>query len=86
MKHFLLLLFIIFTLLLQATNISYEVSMSAPHTHYYEVKMSVQGYDKEYFDIQMPTWSPGSYLIREYSKNVEELSAIFNKKLLKIEK
>ncbi|OFY97301.1 MAG: peptidase M61 [Bacteroidetes bacterium RIFCSPLOWO2_12_FULL_31_6] len=86
MKQILLFLFVNFTILLPATNISYEVSMPEPHTHYYEVKMSVQGCDKEYFDIQMPTWSPGSYFIREYSKNVEELSAIFNKKLLKIEK
>jgi len=86
MKHILFFLSISSTFLLQATNISYEVSMPEPHTHYYEIKMSVQSYDKEYFDIQMPTWSPGSYLIREYSKNVEKLTAIFNKKLLKIEK
>ena len=86
MKHILLFLTIASNSILQATNVSYEVKMPEPYTHYYEIKMNVIAYNKAYFDIQMPTWSPGSYLIREYSKNVEELTAIFNKKLLKIEK
>jgi len=59
--------------------------MPEPHTHYFQVKMSVTGFDKEHFDIQMPTWSPGSYLIREFSKNVEDLNASFNKKIVETE-
>ena len=86
MKHIFLLLLIFFTFFLQAATISYEVSMPKPQTHYFNIKMNVKGYNKDYFDIQMPTWSPGSYLIREYSKNVEEISAIYNKKLLKVKK
>jgi predicted metalloprotease with PDZ domain len=86
MKHALLFLLLIPSFLLHAANISYEVTMSEPHTHYYEIKMSIKDYKKDYFDIQMPTWSPGSYLIREYSKNVEELIASSNGKQLNIEK
>ena len=86
MKKIFFILFFIPTALLQAANISYAVSMPEPHTHYFNVKMNVTDYQKNYFDIQMPVWSPGSYLIREYAKSVEEVTATFNKKLLKIEK
>lgn len=90
MKHLLTLLFFISTLFLplqyQAANIDYEVRMSEPHTHYFEVKMTIKNHDDNKVDIYMPTWSPGSYLIREFSKNVEELTANQNAKELNIEK
>jgi len=31
--------------------------------------------NKEFVDIVMPVWAPGSYLVREYSKNIERLHA-----------
>jgi predicted metalloprotease with PDZ domain len=86
MKKIVLALFLLPSILFQATNISYEVSMPEPHTHYYNVKMSVTDYEKDYFDVQMPVWSPGSYLVREFAKGVEDVKATFNKKLLKAEK
>lgn len=86
MKKIVAALLFLPSFLLQAANISYEVSMPEPHTHYYNVKMSITDYEKDHFDVQMPVWSPGSYLIREYAKSVEDLSATFNKKLLKTEK
>ena len=86
MKKIFLALLILPSILLQASNISYEVSMPEPHTHYYNVKMNVTDYQKEYFDIQMPVWSPGSYLVREFAKNVEALEARTNGKNLKSEK
>lgn len=86
MKQLLTILFIFSCFILQSATISYEVSMPEPHTHYYNVKMSVSDYQKDYFDVQMPVWSPGSYLVREFAKNVENVTATFNKKLLKVEK
>ncbi|MBW6484252.1 MAG: hypothetical protein K0B10_14490 [Vicingaceae bacterium] len=87
MKFLLLMLnLLIFNVLLSASSINYEVSMSEPHTHYFEVKMTIIDYQKEYIDVQMPVWAPGSYLVREFSKSVEAVEAVFNKKMLKIEK
>jgi predicted metalloprotease with PDZ domain len=86
MKKIILIALIISSSFLRASEINYEVSMSQPHTHYFEVKMNVVDYQKEYFDIQMPVWSPGSYLIREFAKSVESVEASFHKKLLKTEK
>ncbi|NQX97648.1 MAG: peptidase M61 [Flavobacteriales bacterium] len=86
MKKIFLALLVLPSFLLQATTISYEVSMPEPHTHYYNVKINVTDYQKAYFDIQMPVWSPGSYLVREFAKGVEDLVATSNKNILKSEK
>jgi len=86
MKNLLLLLSIIISYSLHAASISYEVSMPEPHTHYYEVKMKVEELTDDFFDIQMPTWSPGSYLVREFSKSVEDVRASYSKKRLKTKK
>lgn len=58
-----------------ASTVDYEVNMTKPHTHYFEISMNITDLKKDYIDIQMPTWAPGSYLIREFSKNVENLKA-----------
>lgn len=87
MKIYLLIFnLFIFNLLLNAAAVNYEVAMPAPHTHYYEVKMVITDHQKEYFDVQMPVWAPGSYLVREFAKSVDEVTATFNKKSLKVEK
>ena len=57
-------------------EISYTVSMSKPWTHLLEVEMRV-GFDKSQknVDIVMPVWTPGSYLVREYARHVQDFSA-----------
>jgi len=58
-------------------QISYTVSMSKPWTHLIEVKMNVQ-WDQmpAKTEIKMPVWTPGSYLIREYSRHVQDFDVI----------
>ena len=53
----------------------YTLAMPAPQTHYFEVKMELSGFSSDYTDVKMPVWAPGSYLVREYSKNVEGFEA-----------
>ena len=60
---------------ISATEINYKVSMPEPHTHYFEVKMEISDFEKEYVDIKMPVWAPGSYLAREFAKNVNLVKA-----------
>ncbi len=52
-------------------TISYELSMDQPHTHYFDVKMSISGVDKDSLVVKMPVWTPGSYLVREFAKNID---------------
>ena len=83
MRILILVLSILVSQQLFPASINYEVSMSKPHTHYFEVNITISDYKKEYFDIQMPVWAPGSYLIREFSKNVEKFQVFSNQKEIK---
>jgi len=56
-------------------KLNYTLEMPDPHTHYFEVTVSLDDLTGEYLDLKMPTWAPGSYLIREFSKNVEGFRA-----------
>ncbi|MCJ0741426.1 M61 family metallopeptidase [Pedobacter montanisoli] len=68
-------------------KIGFEVSFKEPQAHYAEVEMNVSGIAaKNYIDLKMPTWTPGSYLIREFSKSVESFGAKAGGKDLKFEK
>ncbi len=58
-----------------AASLEYVVSMPNPASHYFEVKVLLKDYKKDYVDFKMPVWTPGSYLIREYARNVEGFAA-----------
>jgi len=70
-----------FLLVLLATNtwaavrLTYWVSMEKPHTHYFDVSLTIQGARKPYLDFKMPVWIPGSYLIREFERHVQDFQA-----------
>lgn len=54
--------------------VRYTVSFPAPHTHYLEVAASIPA-GKPSLDLFMAVWTPGSYLVREYARNVEDFRA-----------
>ncbi|HEY1024329.1 MAG TPA: peptidase M61, partial [Sphingobacteriaceae bacterium] len=58
-----------------AQNIGFTVSFTEPQAHYADVEMVISGLKKDYVDVKMPVWAPGSYLIREFAKNVEGFTA-----------
>lgn len=54
-------------------DISYAVSMSKPSTHLLEVQMHVKWAQMPAMvELKMPVWTPGSYLIREYARHVQD--------------
>jgi predicted metalloprotease with PDZ domain len=55
--------------------IRYTVSFPAPHTHYLEVEASYPTEGRSSIDLMMAVWTPGSYLIREYARHVEGVTA-----------
>ncbi len=58
-----------------AVQISYLVTFPEAQAHYVDVEMNISGLRQNTLDLKMPVWTPGSYLIREFSKNVESFSA-----------
>jgi len=57
------------------TPIRYTLTFPAPHTHYVEVAASIPTRGRSEIELMMAVWTPGSYLVREYERNVEALNA-----------
>ncbi|WP_347159115.1 M61 family metallopeptidase [Pontibacter chitinilyticus] len=72
---FLLFLCIGHTTAAFAAELRYTLSMPEPYTHYFKVEADLTGASKKYVDFTMPVWAPGSYLVREFAKNVESFKA-----------
>lgn len=55
----------------------YHVEMSQPVTHLFEVTLQIQGWSPKAtsLDLKLPVWTPGSYLVREYAKHVQDFVA-----------
>jgi predicted metalloprotease with PDZ domain len=56
-------------------SLSYILRFPVPHTHYVEVEMQVPTEGKAAIELAMAVWTPGSYLIREYARHVEGVTA-----------
>jgi predicted metalloprotease with PDZ domain len=59
----------------QLAPLRYTVSFPAPHTHYAEVAARVPTDGHPVVELDMAVWTPGSYLVREYARNVEQVTA-----------
>lgn len=54
--------------------IRYTLSFPAPETHYIEVVAIIPTNGQETLDLMMPVWTPGSYLVRDYSGHLENVT------------
>ena len=73
--------FLFMSMLASAINpkVNYELTFSQAQAHYVDVKLTIQHNDKESIDFKMPVWAPGSYLVREFARNVEGVAATNSK-------
>lgn len=60
----------------QATQapVHYRIEAADPHARLFTVTLTV-AYPQEQQELSLPVWIPGSYLVREFSKNLQRLSA-----------
>ncbi len=55
--------------------IRYTVRFPAPQTNYLDVEAIVPADGRGSLEMLMAVWTPGSYLVREYERNVEDVKA-----------
>jgi predicted metalloprotease with PDZ domain len=55
--------------------IRYALRFPAPHTHYVEVEAVYPTSGRPTVELFMAVWTPGSYLVREYERHVESVTA-----------
>ncbi|MEB3337230.1 MAG: M61 family metallopeptidase [Leptolyngbyaceae bacterium] len=53
----------------------YQVAMPQPEAHLFEVTLQVRGWRLPTLDLKLPVWTPGSYLVREYAKHLQDFEA-----------
>jgi predicted metalloprotease with PDZ domain len=53
----------------------FTVAMRRPETHLFEIAMEVDPKGAASLDLVLPVWAPGSYLVREFSRHVRDVSA-----------
>ena len=75
MKLILLFAISLMTFQLSAQTIAYQLRMPKPQNHYFEVEMTLSDFKEKELNVKLPVWAPGSYLVREFSKNLNLVKA-----------
>lgn len=57
-----------------AAAIHYHVEPADLHAHLFRITLTIR-HPLAQQEVSLPTWIPGSYLVREFSKNLQELKA-----------
>ncbi|MFK5913197.1 MAG: PDZ domain-containing protein [Woeseiaceae bacterium] len=67
-------------------NIRYTVELYKPHAHLFKVTLDILSPAVKGQIVSLPTWIPGSYMIRDFSKNITTLRASSKGKTVKLNK
>lgn len=59
----------------KTASLFYQVAMSQPASHLFEVTLQISDWRSPTLDLKMPVWTPGSYLVREYARHLQDFSA-----------
>ncbi len=56
-------------------RIRYTLSMPEPGSHLFRVRLDIQDAPGDRVDLVLPSWTPGSYKIRDYARHLQDFSA-----------
>ncbi|WP_206486215.1 PDZ domain-containing protein [Thalassotalea sp. G2M2-11] len=56
-------------------HVKYQISAIKPNSHLFEVSIHFQSKPNKEYTLSLPAWLPGSYMIRDFAKNIIELTA-----------
>ena len=57
-------------------KIDYTVKLHNPHAHLFRVQLKIEDIEEDILTVSLPNWIPGSYMIRDFAKNIVTLKAI----------
>ncbi|NJK35745.1 MAG: M61 family metallopeptidase [Oscillatoriales cyanobacterium SM2_2_1] len=55
---------------------AFTVAMPQPNRHRLEISFTIPHWTAPVLEVRLPVWSPGSYLVREYARLVQEFTAV----------
>ncbi|MEQ8762354.1 MAG: PDZ domain-containing protein [Planctomycetota bacterium] len=56
-------------------TVSVDIHMERPEHHFFQVALTLKGFDQDTIRVAMPVWTPGSYKVREFAQNVQLVTA-----------
>lgn len=67
-------------------TIRYTVDLFNPHAHIFKVTLEIPAPDQQGQILSLPAWIPGSYMIRDFAKNIINIKASSNNNYVELEK
>ena len=55
--------------------IRYQIGSRLPASHYFDVSIHIETPDPAGQGLRLPNWIPGSYMIRDFARNLLDLRA-----------
>lgn len=55
-------------------ELTYKISIDNPNSHYAQVDITLTGIKTKTAEFKMPVWTPGSYMVREFEKNIDRVT------------
>lgn len=55
--------------------LQYEVFLHNPEEHIFRVRLTISGCRNVPYTLRMPAWIPGSYMVRDFSKNIMRITS-----------
>ena len=68
------------------TNIEYVITPSKPNAHLFSIQCTIREPDPNGQIVWLPAWIPGSYMIRDFAKNIVTVCATSANRQLKVSK
>ncbi|ACB50963.1 Peptidase M61, glycyl monoaminopeptidase [Crocosphaera subtropica ATCC 51142] len=65
-------------------SLTYFVKMPHPNSHLFEVGLQIEQWSNPVLNLKMPVWTPGSYLVREYARHIQDFKAVSKDKQKKL--
>ena len=69
-----------------SVEIRYRLSVEEPHSHFLNVTIRVRNWSGDVLRLAMPVWTPGSYLVREFSQHVQDMTVEGGATLAQVDK
>ena len=67
-------------------NSHYSVNLFNPNAHTFKVTLTIKNPNKNGQILSLPAWIPGSYMIRDFAKNITTIKAYSNKQPIHLNK
>ncbi len=60
---------------ISSNQFTYRISIPEPANHLLHVELAIANWQHNFIDLKLPVWTPGSYLVREYAKHLQNFEA-----------